>query len=232
MKHLSWSGGLVWLFIGCGSDHGPSDGEGGEGAADEVPVVADDGMTEWERPDGPCSDESECAWWTGRLLVKGESLSLEQVAPTVKVAHCEEAQLDQVFIELVIAAEPPESDREQHVLRFVTWPKKVTLGQEIPLRKEQPKAETPARVLAQVSTEGKPPSFQMPNQGTLQFFAIEEGGPVDLVFDLDFGEFGQPIQGRIRSEQSRAKTCQKQPRPTRVGPPREMKSVQIPNLPN
>ena len=37
-----------------------------------------------------------------------------------------EAQLDQVFIELVIAAEPPESDREQHVLRFVTWPKKVT----------------------------------------------------------------------------------------------------------
>ena len=72
----------------------------------------------------------------------------------------------------------------------------------------------------------------MPNQGTLQFFAIEEGGPVDLVFDLDFGDYGQSIRGQIRGEQSQAKTCQKQPRPTRVGAPREIKSVQIPNLPN
>ena len=106
MKHLSWSGGLVWLFIGCGSDHGSSDGEGGEGAADVVPVVSDDGMTEWERPDGLCSDESECAWWTGCLLVKGNH-EFEQVAPSKGGSL--RAQLDQVFIELVIAAEAIEN---------------------------------------------------------------------------------------------------------------------------
>ena len=50
----------------------------------------------------------------------------------------------------------------------------------------------------------------MPNQGTLQFFTIEEGGPVDLVFDLDFGrpvnQYGDDVVSKAEPRLVKAAT--------------------------
>jgi hypothetical protein len=152
----------------------------------------------------PCEGEPECAWWSGRLQDQGVWWELDEIRPVSRAEHCGETDLHVVRTDLYIPESLSKMDTDQILVRLSASVKGIVLGEDVAVGKGV--KDSPGRVLAYLSEEGRISSAQFPREGVLNFAALGEGAPLDVIFDLDFGILGS-ISGRIRSPTTAPKVC-------------------------
>ena len=94
---------------------------------------------------------------------------------------------------------------EWDLLRVTAYPKYARLDTAQEYQSSQGKV--PWKGLAYVSVVDRLASAQRPVDGTILFRALEEGEPLDMIYELDFGEFGS-VRGQVKSQGTTAKVCE------------------------
>ena len=191
---------LVWGAMGCGVDT-PEDNDRNRTNLEN----AQNDQTNNATVD-TCDDLEYCARWTGTAIVQGTQWDLDAIKPSAQSFHCSENSEHGVSVALSIPEDLGPSNAEMLLLRLGAQIQEIELGFAHPVATHRRSSESPAHAMAYLSPEGRISSAHRPDNGTIRFEAVEKGGPMDVFFQLNFGELGE-IAGRVRSPATTPMTC-------------------------
>ena len=210
-----WLGGLTLLAAACACSRSNRKPEGPIikvfGSDDAGPALA---APDAGAPPAPVGVK-------GSLTYQGTAYALERPL-LIEANHCHEADIGAASVSISLpAADSPYKTLPLKLVEISGDASKLKLGDKLEPqtadRSFQPGQDDRARVLAWISDAGRGGEATLPKQAWVRFDALSKTGPIDVSFDLDFGDLGHAA-GRIVLPSSAETVC-KSPAPPPPPPP-------------
>lgn len=153
---------------------------------------------------------AEAAPLRGSLLREGKALDFGTAPLFASGARCREPDQKAISLALRLPATATRYHLDETIVSFSVTPGMVKLGEKlVPQTAERsfdPERDRWGRVLAWIGPSGRASQATLPKAGWVRYTALEKAGPIEVEFELDFGDLGK-ISGTTRVEKTEETVC-------------------------